>query len=77
MLSFIFLPPTTSPSTTGHLGKAKWAKNAILNVGRIHYLNKERFSLTVERNNQLQERRKSICPNKFPFLHHIQPDIVM
>lgn len=35
---FSFSPPTTSPSTIGHLNEAKWAQNAILNVGRTHYL---------------------------------------
>lgn len=35
---FSFSPPTTSPSTIGHLSEAKWAQNAILNVGRTHYL---------------------------------------
>lgn len=36
-LSFSFLPPPP-PATIGHLSKAKWAQNAILNVGRTHYL---------------------------------------
>lgn len=38
-LLFIFLPPTTSPSTKGCLRHAKWTKNAIRSVGKIYYLN--------------------------------------
>lgn len=58
LLSFSFLPPPL-PATIGHLSKAKWAQNAILNVGRTHYLmcpeNKQGRTWVVScRNDQLQ-----------------------